>query len=107
MIQQRRTARIYKPTKTAMQSGVGNTKEWLLEFVDEQDNRFVEPLMGWTGTRNTLPQVKLWFETAEEAVAYAKENLIDFELVMPKERKVQAKSYAENFRFDKPKKNNA
>ena len=64
--------RIYKPTKTAMQSGQRNTKEWLLE--SEPAPKEIDPLMGWTSSRDTMQQVKLYFATLEEATAYAKKE---------------------------------
>ena len=61
--------RILKPAKTAMQSGQRNTKEWVLEA--EPARKELDPLMGWTGSRNTMEQVKLFFHTLDEAKAYA------------------------------------
>ena len=61
--------RIYKPAKTAMQSGVGKIKEWVLE--SEPMPKILDPLMGWTGSRDTMEQVQLWFHTLDEAKAYA------------------------------------
>ncbi len=63
------TARIYKPAKTAMQSGNAKTKEWVLDFEPEQP-REIEPLMGWTSSGDMRPQVQLRFDSAEEAIAY-------------------------------------
>ena len=60
-------ARIYKPAKTAMQSGEGRTKEWVLEFAPASP-REIEPLMGWTGTRDMRAEVQLAFDSKEEAV---------------------------------------
>jgi hypothetical protein len=68
-------ARIYKPAKTAMQSGLAKTKEWVLDY-EPASPREVEPLMGWTSSGDTLAQVRLFFETQEEAIEYAKENNI-------------------------------
>ena len=63
-------ARIYRPAKSATQSGLARTKQWLLVF--EQDKpREIEPLMGWTSSGDTRQQVRLWFDTKEEAMAYA------------------------------------
>ena len=62
-------ARIFKPAKTAMQSGEGRTKEWQLEFAPASP-REIEPLMGWTGTRDMKAEVHLEFDTKEEAIAY-------------------------------------
>ncbi len=92
------TARIYKPTKTAMQSGMARTKEWVLEL-EPQSAREIDPLMGWTSSSDTSQQVKLTFETREEAVAYAERNGIPYTVVEPQQRKPVPKSYADNFKF--------
>ncbi|MEZ5850176.1 MAG: ETC complex I subunit [Hyphomicrobiaceae bacterium] len=91
-------ARIYRPAKTAMQSGQARTSEWLLEF-EPSAPRAVDPLMGWTGSTDTQGQVKLSFATREEAVAYAERNGIPFRIDEPKPRKAVQKSYADNFKF--------
>ena len=64
-------ARIYKPAKTAMQSGFGNTKGWVLDFEPEAPRR-VEPLMGWTSSSDMRQQLRLRFDSKEEAVAWAR-----------------------------------
>ncbi len=92
------TAHIYKPAKSAMQSGLGRGKEWVLEHEPESP-RGVEPLMGWTSASDTRTQVRLEFGTKEEAVAYAERNGLAWTAPEPKPRKHIAKSYAENFRF--------
>ena len=91
--------RIFKPAKTAMQSGVGKTKEWLLE--SEPMPKFVDPLMGWTGSRDTMQQVQLWFPTLEEAKAYAEKNGWQHTVEMPHSRPVRPKAYADNFAFNR------
>jgi hypothetical protein len=91
-------ARIYKPAKTAMQSGNAKTKEWLLEFELEQA-REVEPLMGWTSSGDTRQQVRLRFETAEEAVAYCERNGIAYQVMEPKAPMRRTISYSDNFAF--------
>ena len=70
-----RKARIYKPTKTAMQSGSRNTKKWILEF--DTLNTGVSPLMGWESSKDTMSEVKLEFFTKEQAISYAKKNKIN------------------------------
>ena len=65
-------ARIYLPAKTAMQSGHRNTREWVLEF-EPQARKSHDPLMGWTASADTLGQVRLTFETKEDAITYARE----------------------------------
>ena len=88
-------AKIYKPTKTAMQSGSRNTKKWLLEF--DTLNTGVNPLMGWVTSKDTMSEVKLEFSSKEQAINYAKKNNIDYYIVEPQKRKVIKKSYSDNF----------
>ena len=88
-------AKIYKPSKTAMQSGKRNSKKWLLEF--ETLNTGINPLMGWESSIDTMSEVKLEFSSMDEAINYAKKNNIDFYLVEPQKRKIIKKSYADNF----------
>ena len=90
-----RKAKIYKPTKTAMQSGKRNSKNWLLEF--DTLNTSINPLMGWESSSDTLTELKLEFSSRELAINYAKKKKIDFELIEPKKRKTVKKSYADNF----------
>ena len=92
-------AKIYKPTKTAMQSGTGNTKNWLLEF--DTLNTGINPLMGWESSRDTMSEVNLKFNTKDQAIIYAKKNNIDYYIVEPEKRKLIKKSYADNFLKDK------
>ncbi len=93
-------ARIYCPDKTAMQSGRAKTNRWLLEFAPNSPY-YIEPLMGWTGMRDTTRQLHLRFVTKEEAVAYAEKNAIPYTVFEPKKRVVKPKAYADNFKFDK------
>ena len=88
-------AKIYKPTKTAMQSGMGNTKNWLLEF--DTLNTGINPLMGWETSNDTMSEVKLEFSTREQAISYAKKNNIDYYVIEPQKRKILKKSYSDNF----------
>jgi hypothetical protein len=91
-------ARIYKPAQTAMQSGPARTKEWVLEF-ERQSPREIDPLMGWTSSRDTQAQVRLSFDTKEEAVAYAERNGLAYRVLETTPRRAVRKSYADNFRF--------
>ena len=93
-------ARIYKPAKTAMQSGRALTRAWVLEFEPAQ-RKSADPLMGWVGSGDTAEKVRLCFATKEEAVAYCRRRGIDHEVYEPKERAVRPKSYASNFRWDR------
>ena len=91
-------ARIYKPAKTAMQSGQARTKRWVLEY-EPAERRQVEPLMGWTSSSDMRQQIRVTFETREDAIAYANKEGIAFELQEPKARKKHPKAYADNFAF--------
>jgi hypothetical protein len=91
-------ARIYKPAQTAMQSGPARTKEWVLEYEPEVP-REIDPLMGWTSSRDMKSQIALSFDTQEEAIAYAERNGIPYRLTEPSPRRPVRKAYADNFRF--------
>ena len=78
-----------------MQSGIGKTKNWILEYIDKKTG--INPLMGWESSTHTLSEVKLQFSTKENAIRYAKKNKLIFELIEPKEKKIFKKSYADNF----------
>lgn len=91
-------ARIYKPARTATQSGVANTRKWVLEFVSETA-REIDPLMGWTSNADTQAQVRLRFDSKEAALQYAREHGIDAVVQEPHKRKanIRPQGYAENF----------
>ena len=92
-------ARIFRPSKTAMQSGKQKTQDWVLEF-EATDARRSDPLMGWTVTSDTeSSQVHLEFDAREEAVRYADQHGIAFQLIDPKPAKRIIKAYADNFAF--------
>jgi len=94
------TARIYSPARNAMQSGTAKTGRWLLEYEPEQP-RAIEPLMGWTSSGDMKSQLRIWFDTAEEAVAYATRNGIAYRLEQPHAPKRRAMAYADNFKFNR------
>ena len=88
-------AKIYKPSKSAMQSGLKKFDKWILEFITNQPG--VNPLMGWQSSDDTYGELNLEFSSKELAIEYAKKNNIDFELIEPKIRKIIKKSYSDNF----------
>ena len=88
-------AKIYKPAKTAMQSGTRNTKSWILEF--ESMNKTTNPLTGWISSKDTISEVRMKFSTKELAVTYAKKNNIKYKVIETKKRSFIKKSYADNF----------
>ena len=88
-------ARIYIPSKTAMQSGRGKLKKWILEF-DTKDPT-ISPLMGWESSTDTQGEVVLKFSTKEMAIEYAQKNNISYKVIEPKNKEYVIKSYADNF----------
>jgi len=95
-------ARIYKPAKTAMQSGTAKTEQWVLDY-GQEDQRKLDPLMGWTSSGDTQSQVRLRFDTLEAAEAYAQEKGIAYTVVEPHVRKpnIRPRGYGENFATDR------
>jgi NADH dehydrogenase len=95
-------ARIFRPARTAMQSGTAKTREWVLEFAPESA-REIDPLMGWTSSADTQRQVRLTFATQEEAEDYARARGIDYVVMQPKERRanIRPRGYGENFATDR------
>ena len=91
-------ARIYKPSKTAMSSGLAKTKSWVLEFIQETTSE-IDPLMGWTSSGDTQSQITLKFGSKQAAIDYAREHGIDAQIFEPKQRKFNVRSggYGENF----------
>lgn len=92
------TARIYKPAKTAMQSGQANTKDWVVDFEPEVP-RQVEPLMGWTSSGDMRQQLRLRFATKDEAIAYCERNGIGYQVSEEKPAARRGVSYSDNFAF--------
>ena len=90
-------ARIFRPAKTAMQSGNAKSQLWRLEYEPEVA-RTSEPLMGWTSSSDMLSQVKLTFATRDEAVAYAEANGIPYVVIDPQEKTRKTVSYSDNFK---------
>ena len=94
------SAKIYRPAKTAMQSGKAKTHLWVLEF-DQEKPRKIDPMMGYTSSADTQQQVKLTFESQEQAEAYAKRKGIEYRVIEPKEATRKQLSYTDNFRFNR------
>ncbi len=86
-------AKIYKPSKTAMQSGLKKFDKWIIEYIT--DDPGINPLMGWESSTDTYGELKLEFSSKELAIEYAKKNNIDFEVIEPNKRKITLKSYAD------------
>ncbi len=91
-------AKIYIPAKTAMQSGRGKLKNWVLEFTTKDPS--INPLMGWETSMDTLEEVIIKFPSKEKAIEYAEKNNISYNVIEPKKREFVIKSYADNFLKD-------
>lgn len=92
-------ARIYKPARTAMQSGQARTSKWRLDIVTDRSS-FNDPLMGWTGSTNMLKnEFVLYFDALEDALRYAKNNSLEYEVVEPKTSTAKTRPYADNFKL--------
>ncbi|MCB9993722.1 MAG: ETC complex I subunit [Hyphomicrobiaceae bacterium] len=94
------TAIIYRPARNAMQSGKGKTKEWVLVF-ERETPREIEPLMGYTSSSDMKSQIRLTFESREEAESYAKRNGIPYQVQKPHDSSVKRTAYTDNFRHDR------
>jgi hypothetical protein len=94
------SARIFREAQTPVQSGHARSKLWLLVF-DQESAREIDPLMGWTSSRDTRQQVRLRFDTKDEAIAYATRHGIAYRLEEPKEPKRKGISYSDNFKFNR------
>ena len=88
-------AKIYKPTKTVMQSGLAKNDKWIIEYFTKKPG--INPLMGWESSTDTLSELRLEFSSKESAIDYVKKNKIIFEVIESKERKIFKKSYSDNF----------
>jgi NADH dehydrogenase (ubiquinone) Fe-S protein 4 len=88
-------AKIYIPTKTAMQSGKKNSRKWILEF--ETLDTGINSFMGWETSTDTMSEVKLEFDSKDLAINYAKKLNINYCVIEPQKRKVIKKTYADNF----------
>ena len=91
-------ARIYQPARNAMQSGKAMTKQWLLEYEAEAP-REAEPLMGWTSSGDMRQQLRMRFDTKEQAIAYAERKGIAYQVYNARKAKPKRKSYSDNFRW--------
>jgi hypothetical protein len=94
------TAKIYRPAKTAMQSGKAKTNIWLLEY-EQETPRVIDSVTGYTGSGDMRQQLRLTFETRELAEAYAQRNGIEYRVIEPKDPTRKSVSYTDNFRYSR------
>ena len=88
-------AKIFKPSKTAMQSGLAKSDKWVIEYITDEPG--INPLMGWESSTDTLSELKLEFSSKDKAIGYAKKNKIEYEIIEEKKRRIIKKSYSDNF----------
>ena len=77
--------KIFKPSKTAMQSGFAKLDKWIIEYITDKPG--INPLMGWESSTDTLGELKLEFSSKEKAIEYAKKNKIEYEIIEEKKKK--------------------
>ena len=94
--------RVYQPRKNAMQSGRARTRQWLVEFEPGAQQRN-DPLMGWVGQGDTRNQLRMRFDTREAAIAFCDKHGLSYQVSEPKVRRMQHKSYSDNFKHDRDK----
>ena len=92
-----RIARISEQERKTTQSGKANAGKWLLEFERQQPLR-PDPLTGWNGSGDTGPQVRLFFQTKDAAIAYCKKHDLKHHLVIAPPVRLKLQTYADNFR---------
>jgi hypothetical protein len=93
-------ARIFQPAKTTIQSGRAQTRKWILEYMPETARR-PDPLMGWASAEDTLNQVRLHFDSPDEACAFAERQGLDYTIIVPQRAVSRLRSYADNFRYER------
>lgn len=92
------TARIFKPARTAMQSGTAKTKEWVLDYEPEKP-RTIDPLMGWTSSTDMKQEVRMRFDSKEEAIAFCEREGIPYQVFETKPAVRPRISYSDNFAY--------
>ncbi len=94
-------ARIYKPSKTAMQSGTARTHKWVLEYEPEAA-KGPEPLMGWTAAGDTVGQVSLKFTSLDMAKKFAEDKGLAYTVLAERSKTIRPRNYGDNFRYKPP-----
>lgn len=84
-----------------MQSGRGKIGQWLLEY-ETATPRQPEALMGWTASGDTLNQVKLTFDTLEDATGFAEKEGLAYTVMPEHQRRVKPRNYGDNFKYIPP-----
>lgn len=95
--------RIFRPAKSAAQSGRAKTHQWFIE-PELLTSRVPEPLMGWVSAEDTFSELRrrLRFSSREEAVAFANRRGWVSVIEEPSERRIVPRNYLDNFRIVRP-----
>lgn len=95
--------KVYIFSKSDLNTQSGDQQVWYLQFSQDTNDQYTEPVMGWTGSNNSQKQIKMLFKSKELAVQYANENQFDIEEINTCQNKKTpiAKTYTKNFKQDK------
>lgn len=93
---------IYKPSRTAMQMGKKGTADWVLEL-EQQLSPYVEPLMGWRASKESIGQIKMKFSSLDQAVSHARKQNWEFFVMPYHDLSIAPKNYGDNFSFKRVK----
>lgn len=95
---------IYRPTKTATQSGTWHSSHWLMDWDPlPKGHRWENPLMGWQSTGDFMNGERIQFKSKEDAINFANKQGYEYYVQEPNERRFIPKAYANNF-MHSPKK---
>ncbi len=93
--------RIFQPSRAATQAGRARAQGWVIE-PELETPRLPEPLMGWASAGDTLNQIKLRFQSKEDAIAFAERKGWTYSVAEPQTRRIPPKNYGDNFRRGRP-----
>lgn len=98
------TSSIYRPAKTATQSGDWHGHHWRMDWdILSKGHRWENPLMGWQSSADFMQGTHINFKTKEDAIRFAEKQGYEFFVQEPNERKITPKAYANNFLWSERK----
>ncbi|EPE36783.1 hypothetical protein GLAREA_08946 [Glarea lozoyensis ATCC 20868] len=93
-----RTVRIYKPAKTATQSGDWHGHHWRMDWdILPKGHRWENPLMGWQSSADFMQGTHMNFKSKDDAIRFAEKQGYEYFVQEPNSRKILPKAYANNF----------
>ncbi|MFA4993790.1 MAG: NADH dehydrogenase ubiquinone Fe-S protein 4 [Bdellovibrionales bacterium] len=92
--------RIYRPSKSAAQSGYALTHQWVVEAENAMP-RFAEPIMGWMSSKDLCSELRgrLRFPSEADALAFVKGRGWSAVVGEPSVRHIRPRNYLHNFRI--------